>query len=83
MADQQTDPDRVSSEVRRRDACVEFDGVQMFAATKARDRDKLGETISGWMAKNRHLVPVDWTVTQSSDNEFHCVTFTLFWRKSS
>ena len=53
----------------------------MFAATKAREREKLGETISAWMAKNRHLVPVDRTVTQSSDNEFHCVTVTLFWRK--
>jgi hypothetical protein len=65
----------------RRDRCVHFDGVHMFAATKARDREKMGETISAWMAKNRHLEIVDWYITQSSDNEFHCVTMTLFYKK--
>ena len=83
MAESTPDTNSVPSELVRRHACTEFDGVQMFAATKAKDRDKMGETISQWMAKNRHLVPVDWCITQSSDNEFHCVTFTIFWRKAT
>jgi hypothetical protein len=50
----------------------------MFAGTTAGDRSVLGEKITGWLAANNHLVVVDREITQSSDNEFHCVTVTLF-----
>lgn len=80
MADKKTNTDRLSNEVTR-SKCSPFDGVQMFTASKPRDRDQLGETISAWMSRNRHLEIVDWVITQSSDNAFHCVTMSLFWRK--
>ena len=65
--------------VTRANACPEFDGMMIFSETKARLRDKLGETVTSWMNKNRHLSVVDRIITQSSDSEFHCVTITLFY----
>lgn len=58
-----------------------FDGVKVFTATKAREREELGEAITAWLQQNRDLQVVDRVVTQSSDNEFHCLTITLFWAR--
>lgn len=58
-----------------------FDGVKVFSATKAREREELGETITKWLANNPDVVVVDKIVTQSSDNEFHCLTITLFFER--
>lgn len=58
----------------------EFDGVKVFSATKARERENLGERITDWLEANRVTV-VDREVTQSSDNEFHCLTITIFYRR--
>ncbi len=55
-----------------------FNGVKVFSATKAREREELGETITAWLAANPGVTIVDKIVTQSSDNEFHCLTITLF-----
>lgn len=59
---------------------MEFNGVKVFTATKARDRESLGETITDWLRANPGVQVVDKNVTQSSDNEFHCVTITIFFR---
>jgi hypothetical protein len=56
-----------------------FNGVKVFSATKAREREELGENITRWIRANPELKIVDKKVTQSSDNEFHCLTFTLFY----
>jgi hypothetical protein len=56
-----------------------FDGVRVFSATMMRDREQLGERITGWLA--RHDVEiVDIVVRQSSDAAFHCITIVLFFR---
>ena len=60
-----------------------FDGVKVFSATKAREREELGETITKWVQEHPNLKIVDRIVTQSSDNEFHCLTITLFFRRSA
>ena len=60
--------------------CPPFQGMKIFSATKAKEREKLGETITGWMNKNKHLSVIDYRVSQSSDSEFHCVTVTLLYR---
>lgn len=78
MDERQADSGNLQSKVTRRHGCPNFDVVKMFAATKAKDREVLGETITGWLAANNHLVVTDREITQSSDNEFHCVTVTLF-----
>ncbi len=55
----------------------QFEGVKVFSATKAREREELGERISAWLAE-RNVEIVDKIVTQSSDREFHCLSITLF-----
>ncbi|MEO1231329.1 MAG: hypothetical protein AAFZ18_20725 [Myxococcota bacterium] len=59
----------------------EFDAVKVFSATKAREREELGETLTRWLSdqRDRYRV-VDKVVSQSSDNEFHCLSITLFLR---
>jgi len=58
---------------------TEFSAVKVFSATKAREREDLGETITKWLRENPGISVVDKVVTQSSDNEFHCVTILLFY----
>lgn len=59
----------------------DFDGVKVFTATKAREREDLGESITRWLDKNPDAKVVDKQVRQSSDNEFHCLTIVLFYRR--
>lgn len=54
-----------------------FDRVKTFSATRARERDELGEKVTEFLRTYPGAV-VDTVVTQSSDNEFHCLTITLF-----
>lgn len=57
----------------------QFEGVKVFSATKARDRELLGEQITDWLRVNDVDI-LDKVVTQSSDTEFHCITITLFYK---
>lgn len=57
-----------------------FTGVKVFSATKAREREELGETVTRWIRSNAGVEIVDRVVTQSSDDEFHCLTIVLFFR---
>ena len=57
-----------------------FTGVKVFSATKAKEREDLGEQVTRWLRANGDLEIVDRTVVQSSDNEFHCLTVVLFYR---
>jgi hypothetical protein len=60
---------------------MSFTGVKVFSATKAREREELGETITRWIQANADLEIVDRVVTQSSDDEFHCLTIILFFKR--
>ena len=60
---------------------MQFNGVKVFSVTKARDREYLSEDITRWLSENSDLTIVDKTVTQSSDNEFHCLTIIFFYRR--
>jgi len=60
-----------------------FTGVKVFSATKAREREELGENVSRWLKANADLELVDTVVRQSSDSEFHCLSVTLFFRPKS
>ena len=55
-----------------------FTGMKVFSATKAREREELGECVTAWLRENKHLKIVDKIVRQSSDREFHCLTIVLF-----
>ena len=56
-----------------------FTGVKVFSATKAREREELGENVTRWLRATPAAKIVDKIVTQSSDREFHCLTITLFY----
>jgi hypothetical protein len=61
---------------------MQFNGVKVFSATKAKEREELGETITRWLRSNADTIEVvDRVVTQSSDDEFHCLSITLFYRQ--
>ncbi|MDP1824485.1 MAG: hypothetical protein Q8L48_14620 [Archangium sp.] len=57
-----------------------FTGVKVFSATKAKEREELSENVSRWLKTNSDLEIVDRVVRQSSDNEFHCYSLTLFYK---
>jgi hypothetical protein len=58
-----------------------FSGVKVFSATKAKEREEIGDLITQWLRENPTLEIVDRIVLQSSDNEFHCLTLTVFYRQ--
>ena len=60
-----------------------FTGVKVFSATKAKEREELGETITRWLRANPDLEIVDRVVSQSSDDEFHCLSVVLFYRQKA
>jgi hypothetical protein len=54
-------------------------GAKVFTATKAKDREELGEVLTRWIRDNPRARILDKIVTQSSDSEFHCLTITIFY----
>lgn len=60
-----------------------YDGMKVFSATKFRDRESLGETVTSWIASKPELKVVDYEVRQSSDLEYHCLTIILFTLRSA
>jgi hypothetical protein len=58
-----------------------FDAVKVFSATKQKERDELGETVTRWLdARKNEIEIVDKVIKQSSDSEYHCVTIILFYK---
>ena len=57
---------------------LKFNGVKVFSATMAQERDQLGEKITQWLSSHPGVEIVDKIVTQSSDEAFHCLAITLF-----
>jgi hypothetical protein len=62
---------------------MHFNGVKVFSATKAKEREELGETITRWLRANPGFEIVDKVVSQSSDNEFHCLSVVFFYSDKS
>jgi hypothetical protein len=59
-----------------------FNGVKIFSATLAKNREELGEKATEWMKEHPNFKIVDMRVVQSSDREFHCISLLLFYRES-
>lgn len=59
---------------------LDITGVKVFSATKAKEREQLGERITEWIRQHLDHEIIDKVVTQSSDSEFHCLTVTLFYK---
>jgi hypothetical protein len=61
---------------------MQFSGVRVFSATKAREREEISNRVTDWLASNEGKIEiVDKVVTQSSDREFHCLTITIFYNR--
>jgi hypothetical protein len=58
---------------------VEYQGAKVFSATKAKEREELGEQVTKWLVDNPNVKLKDTVVKQSSDNEFHCLTIVVFY----
>lgn len=56
-------------------------GVKVFSATKAKEREGLGDQVTNWIRANPDAEIIETIVTQSSDSEFHCLTITVFYRQ--
>ena len=50
---------------------------KVFSATRAQDREALGERVSAWIGANPQLEVRDTVVSLSSDSKFHCLSFVL------
>ena len=55
--------------------------VKVFTATKAMEREGLGERITEWLRQSPPSEITDVQVTQSSDDEFHCLTISFLFEK--
>ncbi len=55
-------------------------GVKVFSATKAKEREGLGDQVTKWIRAHPEEEIIETIVTQSSDSEFHCLTITVFYK---
>jgi hypothetical protein len=55
-----------------------FNGVKVFSATKAADREVLGEKVTAWVRANPERRVVSASISQSSDASFHCLSIIVF-----
>jgi hypothetical protein len=58
-----------------------FNGVKVFSATMVAQRERLGESVTEWLAARPQLELVDMRITQSSDAQFHCIAITVFYNE--
>lgn len=56
-----------------------YTSMKVFSATKARDREVLGERVTEFLRADPREV-VGKVIAQSSDREFHCLSIVLFLR---
>ncbi len=59
---------------------MDFTGLKVFSATKAREREEISDRINDWIGANRNVDIVGYEVRQSSDNAFHCLTIILIYK---
>ena len=58
-----------------------YNAVKVFTATRAKEREALGEVMSAWLKRMEGAIEVvDTKVIQSSDQQFHCLTIVVFYR---
>jgi hypothetical protein len=56
-------------------------GIKVFTATKAKERESMGDRITEWLRASPPAKIIDVKVTQSSDDEFHCLTITILYEE--
>ena len=56
--------------------------VKVFSATKARDREALGDRVTAWLAAHPEVELIETVVSMSSDRDFHCLSFVLIGKQN-
>jgi hypothetical protein len=51
--------------------------VKVFTATKVKERESIGETVTSWIAANPGTRVLKTFVTLTSDDRFHCMSIVL------
>ncbi|HET7505120.1 MAG TPA: hypothetical protein VFK02_29075 [Kofleriaceae bacterium] len=74
-----TQPLAARPDGRGKPVARQFNGVKVFSATMYADRERLGESITAWLAAHPSFEVTQMIVTQSSDAAFHCVAITVFY----
>jgi len=59
-----------------------YQAVRVFTATKAQERERLGEQVTEWLRAHPTIEIVDTVVQQSSDQQFHCLSIVIFYRSA-
>jgi len=54
-----------------------INSFKVFSATKARDREVLGDRVTAWIAANPAIEVLRTVVSLSSDRGFHCLSLVL------
>jgi len=63
-----------------------FDGVKIFSATTIAQRQTIDEDVTHWLKQKRRnpkFQLVDIVVRQSSDEAFHCLTYSIFFKETA
>lgn len=61
-------------------AVPQYDRVEVFSGTRARERSALGDCVTAFLNDNPGFDVVDVKICQSSDKAYHCLTIVLFLR---
>lgn len=59
---------------------MRYSVVKVFTATKAKERNAVGDRATEWLRGNPDMEVVDKQLRLSSDQEFHCLSLILFCR---
>jgi len=59
-------------------ALAGYTTVKTFSATRHEMREKLGETVTEWLAQHPQLEVLSAEVLQTSDCAYHCHTLVIF-----
>jgi hypothetical protein len=51
--------------------------MKVFSATRARDREEIGDRVTNWLQANPQLEVRKTVVSLSSDRKFHCLSLVL------
>jgi hypothetical protein len=60
-----------------------WNAVKVFSATKFDERSSLGEKVTAWINERAEREIVEIVQTQSSDEAFHCLAITVFYRDTA
>ena len=55
----------------------ELSMVKVFSATKAKDRELLGDRVTAWIAEHREVQILNTIVALTSDLHFHCLSIVM------